>query len=169
MSLKLKNIDLSHLPPLSPTSSSLIHPSPIPAGQDPRAFYLSNLHLVPPPLVSCSPFVPPQLVRLLMRSKKDSAIAVKFEPRRKVWKKGKSFVLQDEITNMEGAVHTFVTPVLSTCEMIGDYIFTHGHGISIFGNVSTSSFSSSNLEAGKSSNVRLTRSVILSALISVRI
>ncbi len=100
-----------------------------------------------------------------MRSKKDSAIAVKFEPRRKVWKKGKSFVLQDEITNMEGAVHTFVTPVLSTCEMIGDYIFTHGHGISIFGNVSTSSFSSSNLEAGKSSNVRLTRSVILSALI----
>ena len=58
-----------------------------------------------------------------MRRKKNGALGVK-------WLKG------DDITNMEGAMHSFVTPVISRCEIIGDYRYEPafgGHGINRFG------------------------------------
>jgi hypothetical protein len=68
-----------------------LHPSAIPAGKDPREFYLNALHnsmrqerdinpaaLVPAPLISASSFVPPAMIRLLMREKKDSALGAKY-------------------------------------------------------------------------------------------
>jgi hypothetical protein len=58
-----------------------------------------------------------------MRRKKNSALGVK-------WVKG------DDITNMEGAMHTFVTPIISRCEINGDYSYNPafgGHSINRFG------------------------------------
>lgn len=58
-----------------------------------------------------------------MRRKKNGALGVK-------WLKG------DDITNMEGAMHTFITPVISRCEIIGDYRYNPvfgGHSIDRFG------------------------------------
>lgn len=82
-----------------------------------------------------------------MRRKKSSALGVKFI--------SNSLRRLDEITDMEGCMHTFITPVISRCEMVGDYRFDHslgGHGVVGFGN-----------EGGK----RLTRSVVLSASIQM--
>lgn len=62
------------------------------------------------------------MVNLLMRKKKDSALGVKFEANN-----------GDQITNIEGAMHTFVTPVLPRCEVYGDYRFLRGHGVDKFG------------------------------------
>jgi hypothetical protein len=50
-----------------------------------------------------------------MRRKKDSALAVKYR-------------IRDEITNIEGALHTFVTPVVRIA-MHGDYRYNRGHGL----------------------------------------
>lgn len=61
----------------------------------------------PPPLIGKSGFVSKKMVEHLMRHKKHSALGVKY-------------VSGDQITNMEGALHTFVTPV-STILMTGDY------------------------------------------------
>lgn len=61
----------------------------------------------PPPLIGKSEFVSKAMVEHLMRHKKNSALGVKY-------------VLGDQITNMEGALHTFVTPV-SSIIMTGDY------------------------------------------------
>ncbi|MDE3046874.1 MAG: hypothetical protein KGI83_00835 [Verrucomicrobiota bacterium] len=60
-----------------------------------------------PPLIGKSEFVSKAMVEHLMRHKKDSALGVKYVP-------------GDQITNMEGALHTFVTPVASIL-MTGDY------------------------------------------------
>jgi hypothetical protein len=76
----------SSLPPRLGSRSDEIHPSPggVPPGSDFRDFYLSRVSgtdsdaFVPPPLISASPFVPPSLIRLLMRGKKDSALGVKY-------------------------------------------------------------------------------------------
>lgn len=76
-----------------------------------------------------------------MRKKKNGALGVKFE-------RG------DEITNMEGAMHTFVTPVLAKCEMYGDYKFAGMHGVAKFG-------AKSPVSGGNSKN-HITRSVVLS-------
>ncbi len=73
------------------------------------------------------------------------AIAEKFEP----W---------SEITNMEGAMHTFVTPVVPRCEMDGDYIFRYGHGVTPPTSVSVGQGDAKKI-------VKLTRSVVLSASI----
>jgi hypothetical protein len=59
-----------------------------------------------------------------MRRKKSSAIAVKFEAQNTRW---------DEITDMEGALHTFVTPIIPYCEIVGDYRYQYGHGVTEFG------------------------------------
>jgi hypothetical protein len=65
-----------------------------------------------------------------MRKKKDSALGVKYVPRGG-FRAGDHL---DEISNMEAALHTFVTPVVGECEMIGDYRYGgHGHGVSGFG------------------------------------
>lgn len=55
-----------------------------------------------------------------MRNKKDLALGQKYE-------RG------DSITNMEGALHTFVTPLCSTI-LTGDYAWKGGHGIVPFMN-----------------------------------
>ena len=60
-----------------------------------------------PPIIGKSEFVSRDMVAHLMRRKKDSALGVKYTP-------------GDAITNMEGALHTFVTPV-SKIVMTGDY------------------------------------------------
>ena len=54
-------------------------------------------------------------------------------------------------------MHTFVTPVVGRCEIVGDYrynVFVGEHGVPLFGNVETERV-----------NVRLSRSVVLSAAI----
>lgn len=61
----------------------------------------------PPPLIGKSDFVSKVMVEHLMRHKKNSALGVKYVP-------------GDQITNMEGALHTFVTPIFSIL-MTGDY------------------------------------------------
>lgn len=61
----------------------------------------------PPPVIGKSDFVPRNMVEHLMRDKKDFAYANKYH-------------VGDKITNMEGALHTFVTPVCSIYET-GDY------------------------------------------------
>ena len=61
----------------------------------------------PLPTIGVSPFVSKAMVEHLMRDKKDMALGVKYCP-------------GDAITNMEGALHTFVTPVCPI-SMTGDY------------------------------------------------
>ncbi|TVY83970.1 hypothetical protein LSUE1_G002980 [Lachnellula suecica] len=102
--------------------------SPVSSNASPRTFYLKNPALVSPPLISASEFVPRNLIVHLMRNKKDSALAIKFVPNRK-YADGRS----DEVTNMEGAIHTFVTPVVPAV-MVGDYAYNYGHGVVKFGN-----------------------------------
>lgn len=60
-----------------------------------------------PPLIGKSEFVSKAMVEHLMRHKKNSALGIKYVP-------------GDQITNMEGALHTFVTPI-SSILMTGDY------------------------------------------------
>jgi len=62
-----------------------------------------------------------------MRNKKSSALGVKFE----AWT-GNSRDRLDEITNMEGAIHTFVTPIMPAV-MVGDYAWSGRHGVVEFG------------------------------------
>lgn len=68
------------------------------------------------------------------------------------------FVAQSGITNMEGAMHTFVTPVVPRCEMDGDYVFSGGHGVTPPRSVLVGQGDAKKL-------VKLTRSVVLSASI----
>ena len=75
----------------------------------------------PPPLMGVSRFVSKEMVEHLMRNKKNSALGVKY-------------VVGDQITNMEGALHTFVTPICSIF-MTGDYKWVgHLEGRSFGGN-----------------------------------
>lgn len=68
-----------------------------------------------PVVISQSEFVPKAMTEHLMRNKKDSALGVKYQQ-------------GDKITNMEGALHTFLTPI-STITMTGDYTYQGGHTI----------------------------------------
>jgi hypothetical protein len=138
------------LPPVGPPSDSRsdgLHVSDIHISNSFRSSYLStarnNPSIQPPPLISCSHFVPRDLVALLMRKKKDGALGVKFVANR-----------GDEVTNMEGAMHTFVTPVLPRCEMYGDYRFSRMHGIDKFGEQTQS--------WGGKARYHTTRTVVLS-------
>lgn len=90
---------------------------------DPRSWYLENYRDLPGPWISHSHFVPAEMVKHLMRNKKDSAIAVKFM---------KSKQRLDKITNMEGAMHTFLNPIVEV-KMHGDYVWRGGHSIQKFG------------------------------------
>lgn len=74
-----------------------------------------------PPIIGHSDFVSPRWVDFLMRAKKDSAIGVKYQ-------QGK----RDRISNMAGALHTFVTPVC-VAHMAGDNDYRGHHKISPFG------------------------------------
>lgn len=63
----------------------------------------------PPPLIAASEFVPPKMVDHLMRNKKEIACGVKWEG-----------LEGEQITNMEAAMHTFVTPVVQM-HMTGNF------------------------------------------------
>ena len=78
-----------------------------------------------------------------MRRKKNSALGVKF----------KALSGADEITNMEGALHTFVTPV-SLSFLHGDYRYGVGHGMV--------RFPDAKIESG-GKKVQQARQVIISA------
>ena len=78
-----------------------------------------------------------------MRRKKNSALGVKF----------KALSGTDEITNMEGALHTFVTPVCLSF-LHGDYRYSTGHGMVRFPDVKAES-------GGK--KVQQARQVVVSA------
>ena len=87
-----------------------------------------------------------------MRRKKNSALGVK-------WVKG------DEITNMEGAMHSFVNPVISRCEINGDYRYNPifgGHGVDRFGDTLQRPGTD-----GSKRKFQLTRFVVLSASIQM--
>lgn len=68
-----------------------------------------------PVVISRSPFVPSSVAEHLLRNKKNSALSVKFEG-------------GDKITNMEGALHTFVIPICPIT-MVGDHLYQGKHGI----------------------------------------
>jgi hypothetical protein len=70
------------------------------------------------PIVSKSEFVPNKMAIHLMKHKKRLALGIKYE-------------YGDRITNMEGALHTFVTPIINFA-MTGDYIYQYGHGATSF-------------------------------------
>ncbi|KAG4430356.1 hypothetical protein IFR05_014160 [Cadophora sp. M221] len=152
----LKQIPSSKLPPSQivwpwseedvPRSSDNVHISPVPANASIRSFYLQavtggDTAILPPPMISASEFVPPALVEHLMRKKRGSALGSKFVP-------------GAEITNMEGAMHTFVVPIVPRCETEGDYCFSAGHKATPPITVNS---------GGK--NVMMTRSVVMSATI----
>lgn len=77
-----------------------------------RAYYLK--HPFSKPVIAASPFIPRGVIEHLMRNKKDSALGVKYEP-------------GDAITDMEGAAHTFVTPIMRA-RIHGDYAYKPGQG-----------------------------------------
>jgi hypothetical protein len=100
-------------------SSSKLFVTSVPANDyDPRQWYLSH-RVAKAPWIIHSHFVPEEMVKHLMKKKKNSAIAVKFSNNSRI---------PDEITNMEGALHTFVTPIVNAT-MHGDYQWHHGHSI----------------------------------------
>lgn len=74
-----------------------------------REDFLETCYPSDPPIIGKSSFIPDAMLQHLMRNKKDTALAVK-----------QSESTQDAITNMEGALHTFITPVCSVL-MTGDY------------------------------------------------
>ena len=94
----------------------------VPKSVNPRAYYLGKPHLAIKPLLVASAFIPKNLVYHLMSQKKDAAISVKYRP-------------GDAITNMEGMLHHFVTPMVPII-MHGDYAFYKngpGHSIAALG------------------------------------
>ncbi|KAG9514443.1 hypothetical protein KCV07_g8113, partial [Aureobasidium melanogenum] len=100
--------------PLAPDiSSDDLVETPVPKAKLPRNYWIANSKELSPPWIACSGFVPPAMIEFLMRCKKRTAIAVKF-------KKG------DKITNMEGAMHTFVTS-LELAWLHGEKGYDKGH------------------------------------------
>jgi len=71
-----------------------------------------------PPVLSKSSFLSKDFVEHLMRNKKDKALSVKYLP-------------GDKITNMEGALHTFLTPLMKVA-MVGDYNYKRRHTLKKF-------------------------------------
>ncbi|KZV64697.1 hypothetical protein PENSPDRAFT_690535 [Peniophora sp. CONT] len=97
------------------SSSEVVTRTEVRSKETPRAVYLRSYASSAPPVISHSAFIPRALVEHLLRDKKSSALGVKFV-------RGK----RDAITNMEGALHTFVTP-LAPIFLHGDYRYRHGH------------------------------------------
>lgn len=107
------------------SSSKLVKTQISPKEYEPRSGYIREHQHLRPPWIAHSKFVPPALVEDLMREKKDSAIGVKFEIENSP---------PDRITTMEGAMHTFVTPIIDAT-IHGDYQWKNGHSIHKFGSV----------------------------------
>ncbi|VHO05040.1 hypothetical protein [Candidatus Rhabdochlamydia sp. T3358] len=123
-SLELKNF----IPPLEISSAFYtVHSNELIAlkGISHRADFIEKLNQgkweLQPVIISQSAFVSKAMTEHLMTNKKDSALGVKY-------KKG------DKITNMEGALHTFVTPICPVT-MLGDYIYKKRHGILLLNNM----------------------------------
>jgi hypothetical protein len=85
----------------------------VPKAKLPRNYWITNSKELMPPWIACSGFVPTAMVEFLMRCKKRTALGVK-------WKKG------DKITNMEGAIHTFVTSI-ELAWLHGERGYNKGH------------------------------------------
>ncbi|ORY81517.1 hypothetical protein BCR37DRAFT_380417, partial [Protomyces lactucae-debilis] len=108
--------------PSSSGRSDVLRPTEVTAGVLPRDYYLTCIETTPPPYISRSAFVSDSLVEHLMRHKKDSALGCKFETGNSPF---------DSITNMEGAMHTFVTAIVPAA-MHGDYVFDQRHKVQVF-------------------------------------
>jgi hypothetical protein len=109
---KMKLKDSFH--PLSKDiSSDDLVPTAVTSKKLPRNYWIQNYKHLSAPWIASSHFVPPVMVEFLMRSKKKMAIGVK-------WQKG------DKITNMEGAMHTFVTSIVLAWSH-GDISWQGGH------------------------------------------
>ncbi|MBS0620188.1 MAG: hypothetical protein JSS61_01850 [Verrucomicrobia bacterium] len=93
-------------PNFSAIDSSKLQTFPSSTPVSERKDFLKLPNSSPPPIIGKSRFVSGGMVEHLMRDKKDSACNVKYEE-------------GDRITNMEGALHTFVTPVCDVL-MTGD-------------------------------------------------
>jgi hypothetical protein len=104
-------------------SSSLLLETIVPTGAEPRKVYLREYRNLPAPWIAHSDFIPQSMVEHLMRSKKDGALAVKFVENNDPL---------DSITNMEGALHTFVNPIVKAT-IHGDYMWDGSHSIFRFG------------------------------------
>jgi hypothetical protein len=102
--------------------SDVLTKTNVPVGSNPRGWYLKDPSSVTPPCISCSEFVPDAMIEHLMRNKKNSALGVKFQAHR---------APPDKITNLEGALHTFVTPIM-LAYLHGDYLYRGGHGMTRF-------------------------------------
>ncbi|KAF2434412.1 hypothetical protein EJ08DRAFT_646391 [Tothia fuscella] len=106
-------------------SSSKTFTSLVPTGESPRGYYLQHPDEAEPTHIAHSSFIPTAMVEHLMRNKKDSAIAEKF--------KTDPHVYEDQITMIEGALHTFVTPIVPITTH-GDYVWDIYHNTFTFGN-----------------------------------
>lgn len=104
--------------------SSILMETIVPASvSEPRKVYLREFLNLPAPWIAHSDFIPQHMVEHLMRWKRDSAIGVKFVENNDPL---------DCITNMEGALHTFVNPIVKAT-IHGDYQWAGGHSIFRFG------------------------------------
>lgn len=103
----LKTVPKNCIGLFSDVNSSKLLPS---NGKQIREHFLQDPYYhSPAPVISKSHFVPEKMTEHLMRRKKDSALCVKY-------------CTYDAITNMEGAMHSFVTPVVKI-RMTKDYNF----------------------------------------------
>jgi hypothetical protein len=85
-----------------------------------RELFLESKEFFKPPLISSSEFVPKKLIEHLMKRKESL-------------KCGEKYTKFDQITNMEGAMHTFVIPICDTL-ITGDYHYNFKHDcISLYG------------------------------------
>lgn len=83
-----------------------------------RKDFMKNQWQIPPAILSYSEeILPLPIVQRLTHEKKNDAIGVKFEQKKK-----------DKITNMEGALHTFLTPV-GGIAMTGDFTWMGPGGV----------------------------------------
>jgi hypothetical protein len=104
--------------------SSILLETIVPASSsEPRKVYLREYSKLPSPWIAHSDFIPQHMVEHLMRRKKDSALGVKFVDNNDP---------PDCITNMEGALHTFINPMVKAT-IHGDYQWKGSHSIFRFG------------------------------------
>lgn len=81
-----------------------------------RADFLSDSdYHTAPPVIAADSMVPDEMVEHLMRNKKDSALAIK-------WVNATDYHPHDQITNLEAAMHSFVTP-LAKVNMTRDFVW----------------------------------------------
>lgn len=100
--------------------SDILHRSRVPAGapERTRTVWLKAIDHHPGPVIAKAHFIPLALAEHLFRNKRDSALATKYLPR-------------TAITNMEGALHSFVTPLVKI-EQAGDYVWSGQHSMLVF-------------------------------------